>query len=207
MEVGAGRVRDAMPLLGTGIVLAGVIAPGITYFEYRDYWFNLTVPGIILAVVIWHITRDACVFSRKVWCIKQGSFVFLFAALLFIIVLETITAIANGRDALQVISGSISVNGLWMQRVLVAPAIEELVFRYLLLDALVGKTDRIHRSNFLVSALFTAVHFPGWVDDPSKSASHVVAAFLFSLVLGYLYINRGKVSETIACHSLVNHLG
>jgi membrane protease YdiL (CAAX protease family) len=201
------RLIDAVPVLGVGIIFIAITAPQATYFEYGAYWFNLTVPCLALTALLWHATKAGAFYSRGVCGVKPGSLFFLYATLIFIFVLEAITAIANGRGALEVVMGNGGLNELWMRRVVVAPLVEELIFRHFLLAALVSKTGRVHRSNTLVSVLFVAVHLPGWVGDPSKSPLHIVVAFLISLLFGYLFISRGRIVESIACHSLVNHLG
>ena len=90
----------------------------------------------------------------------------------------------------------------------VAAIIEELIFRLLLLSALVGLATRLSRQTTLVptpgivwsanavSALaFAVVHLPAWAartaDDPGMIVAVLALNWVAGLVLGYVFATRG----------------
>jgi membrane protease YdiL (CAAX protease family) len=89
-----------------------------------------------------------------------------------------------------------SGQGFWaiVTAILFAPVFEELIFRGVILEAML----RRHRRSFSVvvtSALFAIVHF-----EPSVMFS----AFVSGLVLGTIYLHTNSIFSTIILHSINN---
>jgi membrane protease YdiL (CAAX protease family) len=82
------------------------------------------------------------------------------------------------------------------QAILLAPAVEELVFRALLMPAL----ERWMRPGFAAaasSAAFSACH---------SDAVVVTPIFVLGCVLGYVYLRRRSLVTAVACHAAHNAL-
>ncbi|MFM7318020.1 MAG: lysostaphin resistance A-like protein [Isosphaeraceae bacterium] len=95
-----------------------------------------------------------------------------------------------------------------LSAVVTAPLAEEVLFRGILLGALVRKSQVVHASrrkirvqlaNVVTSLIFAALHADAW---PAP-----IGIFVLSLVLGKLYITTGRLWPCIAAHALFNSTG
>lgn len=95
-------------------------------------------------------------------------------------------------------------SGTLFRYLMFAPVVEEIVFRMGLMgyllghDRLTGKIIGISGANLLVSILFSLVHAgaSGWV--------HAVLVFVPSLLFGWVFEERRKLSDAIAVHAFAN---
>lgn len=92
--------------------------------------------------------------------------------------------------------------------VVLAPFVEEMMFRGLLLGALIRKSSIVqarHRawlvrlSNVVCSLFFALLHFSAW---PSP-----IGIFFLSLALGKLYISTGRLWPCVVAHAAFNLTG
>jgi len=82
--------------------------------------------------------------------------------------------------------------------VLVAPLLEEMVFRGFLLPAVIGRTGRVG-AVVLSSALFGLLHA---ADHPFYAGP----IFMLGLLLGWLYLRTGRLWVAVGCHGTFNAL-
>jgi len=84
----------------------------------------------------------------------------------------------------------------------VSPAVEELLFRGLILKEIARLTSSA-TANILTSLLFVGIHLPFWfsygglTDDVVANA---VGVFLFSMVAGWFYLKSGSVWPSVVVH-------
>lgn len=94
-------------------------------------------------------------------------------------------------------AGGLAVVGLALVAAILAPLIEELVFRGLLLRALLRRTDTT-RAVILSSVIFGLVHLVG---DPSLGSLAVVPALVgVGMVAAILAVRSGSLSQPILLH-------
>jgi uncharacterized protein len=87
-----------------------------------------------------------------------------------------------------------------------SPFVEEVVFRGLVLQR-AGEYTGFWKANALSSALFVAVHLPGWTFAGTSLAGILSSAtfvFLLSLLLGYLLRKTGSLWASVVCHTMSN---
>ncbi len=87
-----------------------------------------------------------------------------------------------------------------------SPFVEEVVFRGLVLQR-AGEYTGFWKANALSSALFVAVHLPGWAFAGTSLAgilSSAVFVFLLSVLLGYLLRKTGSLWACVVCHTMSN---
>ena len=87
-----------------------------------------------------------------------------------------------------------------------SPFVEEVVFRGLVLQR-AGEYAGFWKANALSSALFVAVHLPGWTFAGLPLAGILSSAafvFLLSLLLGYLLRKTGSLWACVVCHTMSN---
>jgi len=108
-----------------------------------------------------------------------------------------------GHQMLEVMHDSDSVGAtaaLICSAVVVAPVVEELVFRGLVQSSLLGLFGRAHRWPVILcaSAVFTSVHFDAanWQTLPGL--------FVLSMVLGWLYERHGSLLPSVLVHAGFN---
>lgn len=118
---------------------------------------------------------------------------------------------ANPHEVMQMLDkglDSFSMGLAVVGAVVLAPAAEEILFRGILLGALIHKTkfqpaDRRRRlvqcANMITSLLFGALHMSAW---PAP-----IGIFVLSLVLGKTYIVTGRLWPCIIAHSVFNFTG
>lgn len=92
--------------------------------------------------------------------------------------------------------------------VIMAPLAEEILFRGILLAALIRKSSKylaanrrfpVQLANVVTSLIFALLHADAW---PAP-----IGIFVLSLVLGKLYISTGRLWPCIAAHALFNSTG
>ncbi|HOH28561.1 MAG TPA: CPBP family intramembrane metalloprotease [Candidatus Hydrogenedentes bacterium] len=93
--------------------------------------------------------------------------------------------------------------------VVIAPLVEEFVFRGAVLGAL-GGAFRFWIANTITALFFLGIHLPGWyfqgrlfatLSDPVGGA---LSIFLLGLVFGYVAHKSGAVSSSVLAHALNN---
>ncbi|MBP3223263.1 MAG: CPBP family intramembrane metalloprotease [Actinomycetaceae bacterium] len=85
---------------------------------------------------------------------------------------------------------------LLISSIVIAPLIEEILFRALLLDSLIRSTTPV-RAIIISSAIFTILH---------GTWTHILFTFSLSVLLSLIYLHTGNVVYTIGGHFLFNTL-
>ena len=163
--------------------------------------YGIAVPLIIL--VIRRIPKSGqitpCDMTKKQWGV---TFLICYAGMYLANLLGTTVTNAIGR-----IKGSgvtneilevIFANNFWVNilvAVLLAPIIEELLFRKLLIDRTIQYGEGI---SVLLSALFFGL-FHG-------NLNQFAYAFIIGGVFGFVYVKTGNVKYTIGMHMLINFI-
>ena len=102
-------------------------------------------------------------------------------------------------DAMQRADSRLGLVLLIVSATLVAPVLEELVYRGLMQTALLAALPGRHwLVVFITSAAWALVHMGG------VPVQGIVALFVFGLVLGYMYEKTGSLWPSIVCHCLFN---
>jgi uncharacterized protein len=98
----------------------------------------------------------------------------------------------------------------WVNTVLVAGLIEEILFRGYFLQTM-RKTFSFWKANVLVSLMFVSIHFPIWYVNADHIAHHVVGwlqlitfIFFFSILQGWLFRKSGSLWPCIMMHMMNN---
>lgn len=98
----------------------------------------------------------------------------------------------------------------WINTVLVAGVIEEILFRGYFLQTM-RKTFSFWKANILVSLMFVSIHFPIWYVTADHIAHHVVDwlqlitfIFFFSILQGLLFRKSGSLWPCIMMHMMNN---
>ena len=110
------------------------------------------------------------------------------------------TIVGGKTLSLAGISISIALSG--MLAFIVAPFLEELLFRGLLLRELAELMPR-WAANLLTSLLFTGIHLPFWLSHSGISGALVVntaGVFIFSLLAGWLYLDSSSIWPPTVAH-------
>lgn len=97
------------------------------------------------------------------------------------------------------LADALSHSPIWMNvlvTVIMAPIVEELFFRKLLMDRMLGFGEM--PAIFMSGLMFGLVH---------GNFSQFFYAFGLGLMFAYIYAKTGKVGYTIACHMIFNLLG
>lgn len=90
---------------------------------------------------------------------------------------------------------------------IMAPIVEELVFRKFMLDRVVWYMDK--RKSLLLSALiFSMIH---WISDIQSSTidvtiPHAISTFFLGVLLGYVYLKTKNIKHTIVLHAIHNFI-
>ena len=85
---------------------------------------------------------------------------------------------------------------LIISSVIVGPFIEEILFRYILLGNLKKFNSKII-SIILGSLIFSLMH---------NGIINIVYTFLLGLILGVIYLKKGKITDSIIVHSAANFI-
>lgn len=126
-------------------------------------------------------------------------------------VLASLTFKANPHAVMKMLSDGLSRETIilaGLSAVVFAPLAEELMFRGLLLGALIRKTKRfpanerklpVQLANVATSLFFALLHADAW---PAP-----IGIFVLSLALGKLYIATGRLWPSIVAHAVFNLTG
>ena len=113
--------------------------------------------------------------------------------------INSLLALVKGGSVSNPVEAAVSSQSLWITTlflVLLAPMVEELLCRKLVIDRLAPYGDR---TAILVSALvFALMH---------GNFQQVFYAFGMGLVFGYVYIRSGRIHYTMIMHILINFWG
>lgn len=160
------------------------------------------VPNVAFLLVFWLVIRTI---PRSGWQGEQMSFRSLTQIFVMMYVVSSVlnllgqavsrAAPAGGTEALDLIS-EVVTSGLpigILMTVLIAPVVEELVFRKLMLD-------RIRNCGEKTAIVFSALCFGLF----HGNLTQFLYAFSVGLFLGYVYCKTGKVLYTMIMHALLN---
>ncbi len=160
------------------------------------------VPNVAFLLVFWLVIRTI---PRSEWQGEQMSFRSLTQIFVMMYVVSSVlnllgqavsrAAPAGGTEALDLIS-EVVTSGLpigILMTVLIAPVVEELVFRKLMLD-------RIRNCGEKTAIVFSALCFGLF----HGNLTQFLYAFSVGLFLGYVYCKTGKVLYTMIMHALLN---
>lgn len=125
-------------------------------------------------------------------------FCFLYVGNFFSTYLMYVLEPLMGREIINPVESSMSAMPLWgtlLFTVILAPIMEELVFRKLVCDRLLplGESYAV----ILSASLFAVVH---------GNFYQLFYAFLIGVCLGYIYVKTGKIGYTIGFHMAINFL-
>ncbi len=209
-RIGLALVAGYLAMIGVGSVflvqlvnvagletLAETLGPSLTIL--------LTyIPNVAFLLVFWLVIRTI---PRSEWQGEQMSFRSLTQIFVMMYVVssalnligQTVSraAPAGGTEALDLIS-KVVTSGLpigILMTVLIAPVVEELVFRKLMLD-------RIRNCGEKTAIVFSALCFGLF----HGNLTQFLYAFSVGLFLGYVYCKTGKVLYTMIMHALLNLL-
>ena len=109
--------------------------------------------------------------------------------------------VAGGKvPSLAGISVAITLPGVLS--LVVAPFLEELLFRGLILHELVAPLPR-WIANLLTSLLFAGIHLPFWLSHGGVSGpllANTAGVFIFSLLAGWLYLDSSSIWPPAVAH-------
>ena len=160
------------------------------------------IPNILFLLVFWLVVRTI---PRSEWQGEPMNFRSLFQIFVMMYAVSTFinllgqkiseAAPAGGSEALDAIGKMVS-SGLpvgVLMVVLIAPVVEELIFRKLMLD-------RIRNYGEKTAIVFSAFCFGLY----HGNLTQFLYAFSVGLFLGYVYCKTGKVHYTMIMHALLN---
>lgn len=160
------------------------------------------IPNLIFLVVFWLVIRRI---PKSNWQKETLSFKSLFQIFVMMYAVGTLfnlvgtyisqAAPAGGTEQLDMINSMVTSGtpaGLLMT-VILAPVVEELIFRKLMLD-------RIRNFGEKTAIVFSALCFGLF----HGNLTQFLYAFTIGLFLGYVYCKTGKVLYTMIMHALVN---
>ena len=160
------------------------------------------IPNMIFLVVFWLVIRRI---PKSDWQKETLSFKSMFQIFVMMYAVGTVfnlvgtyisqAAPAGGTDQLDMINAMVTSGiptGI-MMTVVIAPILEELIFRKLILD-------RIRNYGEKTAIVFSALCFGLF----HGNLTQFLYAFMIGLFLGYVYCKTGKVLYTMIMHALVN---
>ena len=160
------------------------------------------IPNMIFLVVFWLVIRRI---PKSDWQKETLSFKSMFQIFVMMYAVGTVfnlvgtyisqTAPAGGTEQLDMINAMVTSGiptGI-MMTVVIAPILEELIFRKLMLD-------RIRNYGEKTAIVFSALCFGLF----HGNLTQFLYAFMIGLFLGYVYCKTGKVLYTMIMHALVN---
>ena len=190
-----GQLASVLLIVALGLVGGGLPADGIP-----DWLFPVT--GILGAVPMiayaWHKAGrpELKLRSEELLPVKPTATIF-FATVLISFALGLVGGYLPTSEYLPQIGESLQPGiGMFIAVAVVAPLLEEVLCRGLLLDSLLRK--RSPRASILISAAFFGLlHL---------NPAHVVLAAALGLVLGYVYYRTRSLALVIALHAFNNLL-
>ena len=160
------------------------------------------IPNMIFLVVFWLVIRRI---PKSDWQKETLSFKSMFQIFVMMYAVGTVfnlvgtyiskAAPAGGTEQLDMINAMVTSGiptGI-MMTVVIAPILEELIFRKLMLD-------RIRNYGEKTAIVFSALCFGLF----HGNLTQFLYAFMIGLFLGYVYCKTGKVLYTMIMHALVN---
>ena len=214
------RLRDIFVVVVFCLMLRAVfmIALGSTDRIGNDYYIGLFFDAMMYVIMggsfYWLLRRDALN-----WFDLLGRNISVLGVLKSIGLAALLVAFTLGENAIEVLltaqlnpAGAykywhfheerIVVYPFWSIRVmlyvvvsvLLAPLLEEFVFRYLLLRSMSAKMS-VLAAVTLGSVFFTALHF---------SSHYYLSTFIFSLALYFVYLKRKSLFDCVLTHGAFN---
>ena len=107
-----------------------------------------------------------------------------------------------GGKTLSIAGISVSITLSGVLSLVVAPFLEELLFRGLLLHELAELLPR-SGANLLTSLLFAGIHLPFWLSHGGMSGvllTNTAGVFVFSLLAGWLYLDSSSIWPPTVAH-------
>jgi uncharacterized protein len=174
-----------------------------------SYYAVLLLPQYLIAMpvaaaVIMRIPASQGVGKKKLSYKQFGiialiCFFIMYAGNLAGMIISLIIIVLSGSEMANLTQEMVLNSDMWVNlvvMVLIAPVVEELFFRRLLIGRLKGCGQR---AAVAVSAVaFGLAH---------GNLSQVFYAFGLGLALGYIYIHTGRIGITIALHMAINLMG
>ena len=198
-------VISALSQTGTAMITSWLI-PWIG----QDTWMVLCIIFMYpLAFFLYWLIMQTVPKARQTWTCPMGTGHFLgwfvicmggvyFGSLIGQF-LMTIVSVITGETMVNQVEEMIMDMSLWaviLSAVILAPIMEELIFRKLVLDRLAGYGPAVAMS---VSALvFGLAH---------GNFYQFFYAFLLGLIFAYIYLRTGKVRYSMMLHMMVNFCG
>ena len=198
---------DLLTLLGVFIV-ATVLGSLLTGVLQKIGSVSVGFGAFLGYVIQFSLVIIFGLFQRKIRSPKETRLLkFGLAKLDFVIILwGTIMVLATGVVIEPLLNlfpetyldrlGNIMAAGGWMMftSIVIAPIMEEILFRGILQDALMRKYG-VFVGILIASAVFGIVHI---------IPQHVVNAFMIGIVLGYIYYRTGALLPVILIHCINN---
>lgn len=175
----------------------------------------------VIYLLTWTLVPAAFLqFKLVAWPARSGR-----PGKLKLFLIGAVAICAAGAFAYAAFSASPQGPGLWdvgpqlvrLGAVAIGATSEEVVFRVLLLTALLDRTGSRFQAVFLSSVAFALIHVPGQLAQPVMQgdwallrivahdyAPIFLAQALFGLVLGALWLRTGSIVLIAAVHALLN---
>ena len=196
-------------LVGSALqILAAKLVPGEWYDDPWLPWAVTFVPLYCVAVPLgWLVIRRAPAEKREPWSLTPRRYAEIILICVFMmyagnilgnlvnLLLSALTPASPGNPVLSfAMDDSVVLKILFM--VILAPCIEEFIFRRLLIDRMRPYGGRLA---VVTSALMFGL-FHG-------NLSQFFYAFALGLVFGYVYLKTGRLRCSVGLHMLINFLG
>ena len=104
---------------------------------------------------------------------------------------------------------SLTLNWTFVNVVLIAPFVEEFIFRGAVLGGLLT-SHRFGVANVIASLLFVGAHFPGWyftgvlIERVSQPIGGALSIFILGLILGFVVKKSRSVAGGMIAHAINN---
>ena len=198
-------VVSALSQTGTAMITSWLI-PWIG----QDAWMVLCIIFMYpLALFLYWLILQTVPKARQTWTCPMGTGHFLgwfvicmggvyFGSLIGQF-LMTIVSVITGQPMVNQVEEMIMDMSLWaviLSAVILAPIMEELIFRKLVLDRLAGYGPAV--AMFVSALVFGLAH---------GNFYQFFYAFLLGLIFAYIYLRTGKVRYSMMLHMMVNFCG
>ena len=215
------RIRDIFVVIIFGLVMRAFAEILIANTLGGDpYYIDLYCAGgmyLVIGAILWSMIHKSSLSFKEI----IGSPVSKMESLKMIILAVFLLAFTMGESAIEVMimarvdlnfaykfwpfhSERIIPHPIWSSKVLlyitvhvlIAPFLEEFIYRGLLLNSLKSKVGLLS-AVVLSSLIFTILHF---------SSHYYISTFIFSVVLCCVYVSRQSLLSCIVIHSAFNLL-
>ncbi len=171
-----------------------------------------TVYSVTVKLLLW--AAPACGFAywvRRASPLRYLGLSVMSSARQWALYLVVIAAFLGAMVGFETVAGGkgLSLAGLSLRITLpgllaavVAPVIEELLFRGLFLKELAGLLPR-WGANLLTALLFAAIHLPFWLSHGGLSSAvgaRAAGVFIFGLLAGWLYLRSSSIWPSSVAH-------